>query len=292
MSDIAEVEKLINAGKLQEAKSLVTNISGSQALYFLGLIAFKQDQYDLAIGYLQKAVDEDKTAVHYYEILGQAYGLKAQQSGPVKGAMLLPKVKRAFLKALELNPDALEAQKGLFMFYLFSPSVAGGDKQKALDIANNLMEHNPAHGHLLLALYAVKNKETVQAENHFNAAFQHGGDDAEIVQRVSRYFLENENIPKAEQAVRQLMQLRQDDIASLVAMGDLMRLKKDFKNANIWYKKALDKNDNFFPARLKMAKNFIQAGQKDEAVSIYKHILEHNAKSPAAAIARGALKSL
>jgi len=75
-------------------------------------------------------------------------------------------------------------------------------------------------------------------------------------------------------------------------MGDLMRLKKDFKNANIWYKKALDKNDNFFPARLKMAKNFIQAGQKDEAVSIYKHILEHNAKSPAAAIARGALKSL
>ncbi len=287
-----KARKLIEQGKLNEAESILQNETGTEALYLKGLIAFKQDRYDSAIALLQKAVEQDNSQARYHETLGQAYGLKAQHSGAVKGAMLLPKVKKSFQKALEIDPESLNAREGLFMFYLFSPGVAGGDEKKALEIANALLEQNPGHGHLLLALYAAKHQDNAAAENNFEKALELSADDAEIARRASRYFLETNNISRAKKAVERLRSICPDELMTLLALGDLARLKEDFETANSWYKKALAKNDAFFPARMKMAKNLAASGHKDEAAENYRYILEHQAKSPAAGMARQELNKL
>lgn len=195
--------KWLEQGQFQKAQEafealLKQDNKNADYLFYLGYIALKQDRFDQAIDFLNKAEKQNASDARIYEALGEAYGFKAQRSGPLKGAMLVPKAKKAFQKALELNEDSIRAREGLFMFYLFLPGVAGGDEAKAEELAAEIAKRDVAHGHMARALIAAKQKNLTQAETEFIEATQAAPQDTEVQLRAGLFFMQNK---KYEQAI-------------------------------------------------------------------------------------------
>ncbi len=228
--------KLVEMGYFQKAQEQFEKLLGQDKknpdyLYYLGYIALKQDRFDAALDYLGKAEKQNPNNPRIYEALGEAYGFKAQRSGPLKGAMLIPKAKKAFQKALELDADSVRAREGLFMFYLFLPGVAGGDEAKAQELAAEIAQRDAAHGHMANALLAAKQNKMEQAESEFSKASELASQDTEIQLRAGMFFLQNK---KNDQAIARFSQ-------------------------------ALDINPAFVPAKFYRAKAFHNSGETEKA---------------------------
>ncbi len=228
--------KLVEQGQFQKAQEAFEALykqdtKNPDYLYYLGYIALKQDRFDEALEYLNKAEKHNENDPRIYEALGEAYGFKAQRSGPLKGAMLVPKAKKAFQRALELDAESIRAREGLFMFYLFLPGMAGGDENKAQELADEIAQHDAAHGHMAKALILAKQKKSEQAETEFSKASELAPEDMEIQLRAGMFFLQ---INKNEQAVR-------------------------------LFSGALNSNPEFAPAKFNRARAYKNLGQVEQA---------------------------
>jgi tetratricopeptide (TPR) repeat protein len=106
--------------------------------------------------------------------LGRAYGFKASHANPLSALSLAIKVRVAFERAVQLDPENIQAMSDLGEFYVQAPSLIGGGLDKAQDLAARMQPHFPAQSHRLLALIAEKKKDLATSEAEFNNAVAAG----------------------------------------------------------------------------------------------------------------------
>lgn len=292
---IKEIVALIESGNPDAAREKLQNAGAAadkdaEVNYYLGMIAFQKDEYDEAIEYISKAIEIKPDDSRFHELLGQAYGLKAQRSGMVKGSLLMPKIKKSFLRALELNPDSLLAREGLFMFYLFVPGVAGGDEKQALKIAAEIQEIKQARGHLANAIYKTKQNQVEEATELFEKAVRAGGDDAEVQMRAGQFFLSQKH-PKAIEAFDAYIRLKPSDPAGYNSKGKYYQMTKEYDKAIAMFDQALEKNNNHLLSRFNRAEVYTLQDKKDAARADYQFIIDRD-KNPLTAKAKEALRAL
>jgi len=288
---------LVEEGRINKAEEKFRQLydedkKNAEVNFYLGSILFKRDEYDQALDFLNKAEKLNDQDYRVYEILGQTLGFKAQRAGLVKGAMMLPKVKKAFQKALELNPDSLTAREGLYMFYLFVPGVAGGDESKALELAEEIKSINTARGHMVMAIYNAKHKNTAEAQKEFDQASELGKDDPEIQQKAGQFYLDNKKAEKAAALFDQLIALQPDNPAGYSSKGDYFVETGDLEAAIGMYGASLQKNPKFFPARYKRAGVFRNMGNIAKAKEDYQYIINNHPKTPFAGRSKEAMANL
>ncbi len=114
-------------------------------VYYLGRIAFESKQYDQASTWFEQAVQLDSGDSDYHRWLGRTYGQQAQHAGG-EAFFLARKVKTHLEKAVELNPDNIEARFDLMEYYLQAPAFLGGDAAKAKMQAEEITKRNAAAG--------------------------------------------------------------------------------------------------------------------------------------------------
>jgi len=100
--------QLFDDGKYLEAKEFFEgyvkdNPKNDTALFYIGKIWLIQDDHDKSIKWLKKAVELNENNSDYHLWLGQAYGIKTQNSSMFKQPFLAKKVKKEFKKAVELD---------------------------------------------------------------------------------------------------------------------------------------------------------------------------------------------
>ncbi len=142
----------------------------AEARFYLGRVAFDKEEYDDARDYFKEATKADDTKADYYTWLGNAIGTVAQDAGKLRQASLAPKIKNAYLKAVELEPKSLDAQWGLVEFYTQAPGFMGGSWEKAEVAAKAIMEIDPLEGHNALATVYLRKEEPELAEKEYMAA--------------------------------------------------------------------------------------------------------------------------
>ena len=132
------------------------------------LHAFEQGQRELqahhypqAAAWLARAIAFDGTHATYYLWLGRTYGYQAQHAPAGAQFFLARKVRTCLEKAVELNPELVEARVDLLSFYLQAPSLVGGGVEKAKLQAAEIAKRDPAQGK--------------RAWQHCQNAEQHGG---------------------------------------------------------------------------------------------------------------------
>jgi tetratricopeptide (TPR) repeat protein len=113
--------------------------------YYLGRLAFENKQYDQAATWFEQAVQLDSGNSEYHRWLGRTYGQQAQHAGG-EGFFLARKVKTHLEKAVELNPDNIEARFDLMEYYLQAPPFLGGDAAKAKAQAAEITKRDAAAG--------------------------------------------------------------------------------------------------------------------------------------------------
>ena len=119
---IDEGVALVQQKKYTEAKTVFEQIldknkNDAEAHYHLGWLllnrGFKDRNVDEAVDQLEKAVELNPNNADYQFRYGAALGEKTQNAGMIKQAFLAPKIKNAFKRAVELNPQHTQARIGL-----------------------------------------------------------------------------------------------------------------------------------------------------------------------------------
>jgi tetratricopeptide (TPR) repeat protein len=131
---------------------------------------FMLEDWDSGIPACVRARELDPTSSQYELWLGRIYGEKASHVGFPFAIGLAKKVRSAFERAVELDPQNWEARTDLAEFYLEAPPLFGGGKEKASAQADALMALYPGMSHWIAARIAEKNKDNVTAERELRAA--------------------------------------------------------------------------------------------------------------------------
>ncbi|MBX9928372.1 MAG: tetratricopeptide repeat protein [Gemmatimonadaceae bacterium] len=142
---------LFNEGRFAEAKRELlvvqgTNRRGAAVPYFLGRIALADNDPDDAIRQLERAVQaDDATALHHYW-LGSALGEAAKRASALRVPLLARRVRTAWERAVELDPNQVDARFGLVGFYSQAPAVLGGGMDKARRQAAEIAKRSAMRG--------------------------------------------------------------------------------------------------------------------------------------------------
>jgi len=141
--------------------------------FYLGRTFFAQEQYEDAITWLDKAVLLDNHNSDYHLWLGRAYGYQAQRASILWQVPLAGRVRKHFERAVELNPDNVDARADLAEYYLKAPWFLGGGKEKAETQAHEISQRNLTEGlrvwRMIAAEEANQYTATVNAQPHPSA---------------------------------------------------------------------------------------------------------------------------
>ena len=156
--------KLFNTEKYDEASKVFTGFTDKEpdnpvGWYYLGRLCFIDNDFEMAIDHLKKAVKLDQNNSEYYHWLGKAYRKNIEKVSKFKIPVIAIKWKSAFEKAVELDANNIQARFELMMYYLNAPTVAGGSKEKAHEQAAEIKKRDPQMGHEAYAnIYKVEKK--------------------------------------------------------------------------------------------------------------------------------------
>jgi tetratricopeptide (TPR) repeat protein len=282
-------ERLVTEGKNDSALIILEalyelNDEDPQVNYLLGTISLRKGDYDASIDYLDDAIDGDESNHRYYYMLGNAYAVKAQNSGAIKAMFAAPKMKDNWAKALELKPDFMAAKMSLFQYYINAPGIAGGDDDLALDMANSVLTENEPLGNLMLASYYFSAEEDIEKmENHLqksltvdttNIEFRRvNAGNANLLNTLGYHYMQQDNIQKSRGYFQQAIDTTPSNANPYDSMGDFYVNITEYDSALIYYELALSKNPEFSASLLNKGKMLEKLGRKKEAIASYKKLI-------------------
>jgi tetratricopeptide (TPR) repeat protein len=178
-ADVSQANALLQQGRVDEAAVSLNEIlaaqpGDAQAHQLLCRIYYAQDMADNAINECQLAASSDPASSDNQMWLGRAYGFKASHANPLSALSLAVKVRVAFERAVQLDPQNIHALNDLGEFYVAAPSLIGGGLDKAQALAARMQPHFPSQAHRLLALIAEKKKDDSIAAAEFSNAVAAG----------------------------------------------------------------------------------------------------------------------
>ena len=102
--------------------------------------------------------------------LGNAYGDRIGQVGMLSKMTMAPKLRNAFEKAVQLDPNLLLAREALVVFYLQAPSAVGGGVDKAKAQVREIAKRDPFRGYQSQAQVELSEEQYDAAIKSYRAA--------------------------------------------------------------------------------------------------------------------------
>jgi tetratricopeptide (TPR) repeat protein len=179
LADSTQANALLQQGRVDEATIslrgiIAANPNDAQAHQLLCRAYYAQEIADSAIHECELAASSAPASSDNQMWLGRAYGLKASHASPFTALALAVKVHNAFERAVQLDPQNINAMSDLGEFYVAAPALIGGGLDKAQALAARMQPRFPSQAHRLLGLIAEKKKEDALAESEFNNAVAAG----------------------------------------------------------------------------------------------------------------------
>lgn len=170
--DTNQANALLQQGRVDDAAVNLHEILSEQpadavAHQLLCRVDYSQQIADAAIRECERAVALDPSSSDNQMWLGRAYGYKAAHANPISALNLAVKVRTAFERAVQLDPENVAAMSDLGQYYVEAPSLIGGGLDKAQALAARMMPHFPSQAHRLLARIAEKKNDEAGAEAEF-----------------------------------------------------------------------------------------------------------------------------
>lgn len=142
------------------------------ALHQQSLESAKEKKFKEAVDFADQATKADATKPEYYSQLGIALSQRMSEVNFMQMAALSGRMKKAFEKSLELDPNHVSGLIGLARFYANAPEIAGGSLERAAEYAARLQKLNPLLGELELGRIAEKGEQYAEALAHYDAALK------------------------------------------------------------------------------------------------------------------------
>jgi Tfp pilus assembly protein PilF len=202
-------------------------------------------------------------------LYGAAVGEKAQTAGVIKQAFLAPKIKKAFARAVELDPSMVEARIGLAQYYLIAPSIMGGDDEegwKQLDEAINLDE---VAGRTVKASMLVRAKKNDEAEKEYQTLVTSKPQDWRVWHQYGYFCFHFKRYDDAVNYFNKYVALRSDTADSYQSLAEALIKKGEIDLAITNLNKSLSLDKNYVPAIFSLGEAYQAQGQKQKAKETY-----------------------
>ncbi|MCX6137214.1 MAG: tetratricopeptide repeat protein [Ignavibacteriales bacterium] len=291
--------KLFEAKKYKDALACFEAVVGknkkdAEAWSYLAAIHLRREFRDIdkAEDEIDEAIDLQENVSRYHLIRGQVLGVKAQLSGMLKAAIVAPKVKSAFLRAVELDPKSVEARQGLFSYYLMAPGVMGGSEEESLTQAKEISILDPYQGHMVLASYYQKMKDPAKVENEFLQAIALDPQKSVAYNRLGNYYRDQKRWDDALRQFRKITEIDPQNPSGLTGQGDVYAGKENYKEATEKYLAALAVDKTYSPAIYVLALSYEKQGLKQRAKETYQWFLTIEQKGSRAETAEKKIKEL
>jgi tetratricopeptide (TPR) repeat protein len=217
--------QLMAEGKRDEAKALLVGTVGKdsrddQAYLLLAKICARQQDYDKAAEYAERAVELADSVSEYHLWLARASLGKAMQSGMVGAFLAARKGRSEYEKAIERDPSNLDARFELCMYYLIAPGMVGGSKDKAEEQATVLEAKNPLYGAYAWAAWWEREQQMARAESLYTRAVAlDTSSTATALYGLAYFYDRNKKYDQAGSVFKQIVETRPKDLVALFQLG-------------------------------------------------------------------------
>lgn len=150
--------------------SVIRSQSPGARDYEAGRASMRAGQPDRAERSFERAVEKEPRNGLYHLWLGNAVGQQAQSASVIRQPFMARRIKAEFERAVQLDPELLDARDGLISFYLAAPAVMGGDVNKAREQQREIARRDAVRGHIAAANIAWHSRDTVATERSLRAA--------------------------------------------------------------------------------------------------------------------------
>ena len=154
---------------------LAINPNDLEAIELLGDAYGHQKKWDAAIDQYKILAEKESQNAEYHYKYGGALGMKALSVSKIKALGIIGDVKKAFLKAAELDPNHIDTRWALVELYVSLPGIIGGSTSKALKYANELENLSKVDGYLAKGYIYEYDDEPELAEKYYKEAITIGG---------------------------------------------------------------------------------------------------------------------
>jgi Tfp pilus assembly protein PilF len=272
----------LQQGKFVEAKNVFEQIlkkddKNAEAHYRLGLVYLNrtnpQRDVDEAVDQLEEAVDLNPNNADYQYRYGAALGEKTQHAGVIKQAFLAPKVKKAFLRAVELNPKLAPARIGLAQYYLMAPSIMGGDEEEGWKQLDEVIKLDEVQGRSVKASMLARAKKNDEAEKEYKILITSKPEDGRTWKGYGSFCMRLERYDEAIKHFRKYVDLRPDTADSYQSLAYALLKKGETEKAMENLNKSLSIDKEYIPAIISLGEVYQAKGQKKEAKETYQRAI-------------------
>src|SRR5208337_661073 len=137
-------------------------------------------------------------------------------------AILAGKVRGEFERAVQLDPNNLDARLDLAEFYLEAPAIMGGGEHKAREQAQSIATVNPAREHWVYARIAEQKKDAATAEREYHLCIDLSQGDAEPWLNLALFLRRQKRFDEMEQAIVKLSQAPMPKLDVLVEASQML----------------------------------------------------------------------
>ena len=209
---LTEAIGLFQARKLPEAQAAFAKIAAAEpknaeAAQYLGLLALMRNDSEQAVQWLEKATQLAPTNSFYCRLLGDAYGQSAGKAGVFSKFGFAKKFLACYDKAIELDPNNLDARNGRVEYYRQAPAIVGGGMDKAYAEAAEIRRRDPLRGATVLGNLYIGEKKYAEAFALVDELIAQNPANKALLYQVGRLAaLSGQQLDRGESALKEYFQ--------------------------------------------------------------------------------------
>ena len=178
-ADDASPDALIEAGHWKRARAAVEpraqqHPDDPQLAYQLSRIRLAFGDAEASLKLAEQALAQDGKNPRYHHQVAEACIAQTEGAGMFKALGLGRRARQEWEAAIALDAKYLEPRASLAEFFAQAPGIAGGDKEKARAMADEIAKLDPVLGFLERATLAGLEKQRDQAANFYQEAVKAG----------------------------------------------------------------------------------------------------------------------
>src|SRR5271169_6053808 len=253
----ASPAELLSVGRVDDAlRALHDRVQAApndaQAYNLLARTYFYMGRWEEAAAAAERAVALEPSASNYQLWLGRAVGEKAAHASFVTAVRMVPRIRGAFERAVQLDGSSAAARTDLAEFYMEAPSFLGGGKDKALAQAAALASQDEAAAHWIKARLAERGKQFDIAEREYRAAIAASPHPGGRWLDLAGFYRTHERLDQMEDSVNKAV--AEDIWQSTVPYEAAMLLFQAGRN---------------FPGAIELLQKYLANGSQPEAAPAY-----------------------
>lgn len=197
---------MLAAGRIDDAITtlngrLLSSPTDAESSNLLCRAYFALEQFDRAESACKKAIALEPNNGRYHRWMAHVYGEKAARANFLAAASLAGKTREEFERAVQLNPNDVDAHVDLAEFYIEAPGIIGGGQDKARTQARIIGATDPAREHWVYGRIAEKNRDAATAEREYHRMIEVSNGDSEAWLNLALFFRHQKRYDEMEQTL-------------------------------------------------------------------------------------------